>query len=222
MVLTPARRQFARELLVRSVRHLESQANRRSLNVTVIEALIGIARLIGSEEVLNPLVWLWRTEKKLAGRWWLELPYEALRPVEALDQEYRERHDPYPAGTLPPTLGPGREGHIGLAFARRFEEALVCAGEDPLCRDDVIMVQAVLGDFDGALANADAFSGISDTRQIVRVVIAIEAGRDGQWERFREMIDALAALESNEQHWIYVLLGLMGLSPWGGYPFADY
>jgi hypothetical protein len=119
------------------------------------------------------------------------------------------------------------EEETGLAWERRYDEAVALARQRPRKPQETSMVAevastaAVLGDFgtvDQLLRDEDLRSSESCA---VRLVLAIEYAR---FQLYSEAERVIASLTPPVQGWksVHLALGLAGRRPWAGYPYADY
>jgi hypothetical protein len=138
---------------------------------------------------------------------------------------------------LRPTIGPpevydeGARQEIIAKFRRfadvdafrppsvRYQEALATASNDYI-RECILVTMAFEADGDAAIAMATS-NGLLARRQlslgILQIVTTVERAR-----RLEPTWDRLLPALTGESSRLYVLRGLVGLPPWGGYPFADY
>ena len=110
--------------------------------------------------------------------------------------------------------------HLSLALDRHFDEAWERCEEDTQ-REEVASVQALLGDFQGALNTLGRHDFPRDRQIGPMMVIAVEALRLGNPSLTRKLVLEELGGHDGLEWWVPVAAGLLGRVPWAGYPLPE-
>ncbi len=211
-------KQFAHWFLERTVGFLEQEAYENHYNWYCMQQAIAVALILERGDLVSRVKHLWQQAKLHFGR---EEQFPIDLSADRLDQQYPV----YLPSELPAMINLemrlGKSKHIVLSVEKRYPEAFSAATND-LEREEIIMTQIVLGDFDFAQQSLADFKTTRDTKHMALLVFGVEYFRRDRFEQLQSILNDLQS--SKLDMWDHVLLarGFAGREPWGGYPYADY
>ncbi|CAG0930477.1 hypothetical protein TFLX_01774 [Thermoflexales bacterium] len=210
--------QFAQQFLERTVGFLEQEAQENHYNWYCMRQAIAVALILERGDLVSRVKQLWRQAK-------LHFGYEERLQIDLSADSFNQLYPIYPLSEVPAmvnlTVRTGKSKHIALSVEKRYSEAFPLAADD-FEREQIIMTQIVLGDFDSAQQSLVSFNTVRDTKHMALLVFGVEYFRRDRFDQLQSILNDLRS--SKMDMWDHVLLacGFAGREPWGGYPYADY
>jgi len=223
--LGPAARERAIALLRRAADWLGTEAEGGRHHPSLAREVGGLARLVDLDDVAEAMVSHLDAAPPHAfpsirasdpGNSIPPVPNRSLPDATALIFDYPV----YDPDWIRSYLGNFEDAHVSAALRRRDDEAQeACASE--LDWEEYLAMVAFRGDHRAALAGLAARDLAQPRHLTPRLVVAVEAGRQGDDALCGEVLDALVD-DCGAWEWVQLAAGFLGRVPWNGYPLPDY